>query len=168
MSDIRDKTIIIFNKVIKNKDKIIYLERGIFNNTILWAEKNKYNKMWSDINFSNYYKNKCISLYYNLTCLSDKSHLFEKIESSSNDYIYNIANMSYEELYPEIWNKILKDKEQRDKEQFEPRLNISTDMYKCNKCRKNNCTYYQAQTRGADEPMTTFVTCLHCNNRWKC
>ena len=28
-------------------------------------------------------------------------------------------------------------------------------------------TYTQAQTRSADEPMTTFVTCLDCNHRWK-
>jgi hypothetical protein len=24
------------------------------------------------------------------------------------------------------------------------------------------------QTRSADEPMTTFVTCVNCNNKWKC
>jgi hypothetical protein len=29
------------------------------------------------------------------------------------------------------------------------------------------CRYYQMQTRSADEPMTTFVSCLNCNNRWK-
>ena len=168
MTDIRDKTIKLFNSIIENPDKTKYLETGIFNNTIIWAEKHKYNKLWSDINFYNYYKHKCISLYYNLTCLSEKSCLLDKIKSSSNNDIYNIPNMSYKELYPKIWYKILKEKEQRDKEQFEPRLNISTDMYKCNKCGKNNCTYYQAQTRGADEPMTTFVTCLNCNKKWKC
>ena len=43
-----------------------------------------------------------------------------------------------------------------------------TDEFKCGKCYKRRCTYYQQQTRGADEPMTTFVTCLECGNRWKC
>lgn len=33
----------------------------------------------------------------------------------------------------------------------------STDMFKCSKCGKNQTTYYQMQTRSADEPMTTFV-----------
>lgn len=42
-----------------------------------------------------------------------------------------------------------------------------TDMLKCGKCRKNNCTYNQIQTRSADEPMTTFVLCNECGNRWK-
>lgn len=42
-----------------------------------------------------------------------------------------------------------------------------TDMLKCGKCHKNNCTYNQLQTRSADEPMTTFVLCNNCGNRWK-
>jgi len=43
-----------------------------------------------------------------------------------------------------------------------------SSMFKCRKCKGNNCSYYQMQTRSADEPMTVFVTCLDCNNRWKC
>lgn len=43
----------------------------------------------------------------------------------------------------------------------------STDQFKCGKCKQRKCTYYQLQTRSADEPMTTFVTCVNCNNRWK-
>ena len=42
-----------------------------------------------------------------------------------------------------------------------------TDMFRCGKCKKRNCTYYQMQTRSADEPMTSFITCLSCSNRWK-
>ena len=43
----------------------------------------------------------------------------------------------------------------------------STDAFKCGKCKQRQCTYYQLQTRSADEPMTTFVTCVNCDNRWK-
>jgi len=43
-----------------------------------------------------------------------------------------------------------------------------TDMFRCGKCHQRKCTYYQMQTRSADEPMTTFVTCLNCNNKFKC
>jgi transcription elongation factor S-II len=42
-----------------------------------------------------------------------------------------------------------------------------TDMFQCSRCKQRKCTYRQAQTRSADEPMTTFVTCTVCNNRWK-
>ncbi|XP_064192299.1 transcription elongation factor A protein 3 isoform X3 [Anguilla rostrata] len=43
----------------------------------------------------------------------------------------------------------------------------TTDLLQCAKCRKKNCTYNQVQTRSADEPMTTFVLCNECGNRWK-
>ncbi|XP_036388046.1 transcription elongation factor A protein 2-like [Megalops cyprinoides] len=42
-----------------------------------------------------------------------------------------------------------------------------TDMFICGKCKGKNCTYTQVQTRSADEPMTTFVLCNGCGNRWK-
>lgn len=31
----------------------------------------------------------------------------------------------------------------------------TTDAFQCGKCKKRECTYYQMQTRSADEPMTT-------------
>jgi len=43
----------------------------------------------------------------------------------------------------------------------------TTDQFKCGKCGQRKTIYYQMQTRSADEPMTTFVTCVNCNNRWK-
>ena len=46
-------------------------------------------------------------------------------------------------------------------------VQASTDQFKCGKCKQRKCTYFQLQTRSADEPMTTFVTCVNCNNRWK-
>ncbi|KIP07884.1 hypothetical protein PHLGIDRAFT_35252 [Phlebiopsis gigantea 11061_1 CR5-6] len=42
-----------------------------------------------------------------------------------------------------------------------------TDAFQCGRCKQRKCRYRQAQTRSADEPMTTFVTCTVCNNRWK-
>ena len=33
-------------------------------------------------------------------------------------------------------------------------------FFACRKCRSKNTTYYQQQTRGADEPMTNFCSCI--------
>ncbi|KAJ3105326.1 RNA polymerase II elongation factor [Phlyctochytrium planicorne] len=41
-----------------------------------------------------------------------------------------------------------------------PPQEAETDSFKCGKCGKRKCTYYQKQTRSADEPMTTFVVCI--------
>lgn len=43
----------------------------------------------------------------------------------------------------------------------------TTDQFKCSRCGQRKCTYYQMQTRSADEPMTTYVTCVNCSKRWK-
>jgi transcription elongation factor S-II len=43
---------------------------------------------------------------------------------------------------------------------------ISTQLT-CGKCGQKKVSYTQAQTRSADEPMTTFCTCMNCGNRWK-
>ena len=43
-----------------------------------------------------------------------------------------------------------------------------TGIFVCRKCKSRKTTYYQLQTRSADEPMTTYVTCIGCGNKWKC
>ena len=43
----------------------------------------------------------------------------------------------------------------------------ASGMFQCGKCKGTKTTYFQMQTRSADEPMTTFVTCLQCKNKWK-
>eukprot|EP00191_Tetraselmis_sp_GSL018_P020298 CAMPEP_0177592068 /NCGR_PEP_ID=MMETSP0419_2-20121207/8351_1 /TAXON_ID=582737 /ORGANISM="Tetraselmis sp., Strain GSL018" /LENGTH=309 /DNA_ID=CAMNT_0019082887 /DNA_START=328 /DNA_END=1254 /DNA_ORIENTATION=+ len=42
----------------------------------------------------------------------------------------------------------------------------TTDQFQCAKCKQRKTRYFQMQTRSADEPMTTFVTCVNCGNRW--
>lgn len=47
----------------------------------------------------------------------------------------------------------------RDKKLFDSAPSAAqqatTDQFQCGKCRQRKCTYYQMQTRSADEPMTT-------------
>ena len=42
-----------------------------------------------------------------------------------------------------------------------------TDTLSCPKCHKREVSFYQAQTRSADEPMTTFCTCQPCGHQWR-
>ena len=55
----------------------------------------------------------------------------------------------------------------KDKLKYELKPEAMTDMFKCNRCGSRSCTYYELQTRSADEPMTQFITCLTCKNHWK-
>ncbi len=42
-----------------------------------------------------------------------------------------------------------------------------SDALTCGKCKQRKVSYTQAQTRSADEPMTTFCECTVCGHRWK-
>jgi len=42
-----------------------------------------------------------------------------------------------------------------------------SDSLECGRCKKKMVSYTQAQTRSADEPMTTFCECMNCGKRWK-
>lgn len=77
------------------------------------------------------------------------------------------ANTSEVDRHPERWAKIIQDILEKDKALYSKKTTASILMY-CSSCkRKTKCDYYQMQTRSADEPMTTFVTCLECDKRWK-
>jgi DNA-directed RNA polymerase subunit M/transcription elongation factor TFIIS len=41
-------------------------------------------------------------------------------------------------------------------------------LFMCGKCKSVKTSYYQLQTRSADEPMTAYITCKSCGHRWKC
>lgn len=80
-----------------------------------------------------------------------------------------LAKMTPEEMASDEMRKIREKfvKEAINDAQLATVQGTKTDLLKCGKCKKRNCTYNQIQTRSADEPMTTFVMCNECGNRWK-
>ncbi|KAE8598770.1 hypothetical protein XENTR_v10016931 [Xenopus tropicalis] len=79
------------------------------------------------------------------------------------------ARMSAEEMASDELKEMRKNltKEAIREHQMARTGGTETDLFTCGKCKKKNCTYTQVQTRSADEPMTTFVFCNECGNRWK-
>ena len=78
-----------------------------------------------------------------------------------------LVNMNYQQLFPENWKELIDEKYRRDKVLYESKKEAMTDMYLCKRCKSRETCYYEVQTRSADEPMTIFITCLNCGNRWK-
>ncbi|KAG8199252.1 hypothetical protein JTE90_003679 [Oedothorax gibbosus] len=80
-----------------------------------------------------------------------------------------IAVMTADEMASEEMKKLRMKftKEAINDHQMAMTSGTKTDLLKCGKCKKSNCTYNQVQTRSADEPMTTFVYCNECGHRWK-
>ena len=78
-----------------------------------------------------------------------------------------VAFMTHHELYPEKWATLIEVKSKRDKNKFEVNMSAATDSFTCRKCKGNQCTYYFQQVRSSDEPMTCYISCILCGNRWK-
>ena len=68
-------------------------------------------------------------------------------------------------LYSQMMQKLkLRDLKREEARRQEENYN---GILKCGKCKSLKTSYFQLQTRSADEPMTTFVTCKGCGHRWK-
>ena len=151
-------------KMVNNKEKLsLNIEKSIYNYTIDISEKKQIIKKWSNPYFVQLYLDKLKQITFNLKNKNLVIKLISKKISSKK-----IAFLTYSELDPDKWNDLISEKSIRLENRYFPKIEASTDNFTCGKCKSNKCTYYQLQTRSADEPMTTFVTCINCGNRWKC
>ena len=135
----------------------------ISNKSLEEATKMTIVKRWDNKLFVIIYLDKFKQIYFTL----QNPEIIEKIKTG----VFISKDMAFktnQELYPEKWDKIIEDKKARLENKYFPKIEASTDNFNCRKCKSNQCTYYQLQTRSADEPMTTYVTCINCGNRWKC
>lgn len=159
-----------------SEDEVASIEKSIFNWTIEYAENNNIVKTWIDKKFANVYINKANHI---LTALIPDSYIY-KNQGSSLDYellinnikhgvidIHNIAKYQPHDLLPEKWNVYIENKNNRDDNVCNSKQLAKTDMFKCSKCKKRECSYYELQVRSADESMTVFITCLNCGHRWR-
>ena len=150
------------NEILEDEKISNNMEKGIFNYSLKEAERHKIVKKWDNKHFVQIYVDRLRSLVLNL-----KSEILEHIKDGSiKPHI--VAFMTHQELAPEKWAKLIEAKSKRDLNKFETNIAAATDTFTCRKCKGNQCTYYQMQTRSADEPMTCYISCCICGNRWKC
>lgn len=149
------------NEKLKNEKASLNLERGIYNYTLKESDTRKIIKKWDNPFFVQIYLSHLKSILINLT---DKW-----IETINNGDIqpHKLAFMTHQELNHDRWKEMIEAKSVRDANKFETNVAASTDTFTCRKCKNNKCTYYQMQTRSADEPMTVYISCTICGNRWK-
>ena len=149
--------------VVGKEDKVaINIEKGIYNYTIDEATRKHLVKKWENIHFVEIYLTRFRTILNNLR---SSPYLQEQIKSKKWKP-HEVAFLSHYEMSPERWEKLIAEKQERDKNIYDVQHKINSE-FKCRRCKSNNCSYYQLQTRSADEPMTTFVSCQECGNRWK-
>ena len=80
--------------------------------------------------------------------------------------IEKIAFLNPQEINSAHWKKYLDKQNATDEFLYSRTVGIRTTEHKCGRCKAKDCTYYQLQVRCSDEPMTTFINCLNCGNKW--
>ena len=126
-------------------------------------------KSWNDKFFKRIYLSKCRSIIFNLKNVNNpifKLHVLNG-KISLNDIPY----LSSQDIFPSMWEPIIQKQitqEQKSLKNANDILETAVEgMYTCSKCKCKKITYFELQTRSADEPMTIYFTCLNCEHRWK-
>jgi DNA-directed RNA polymerase subunit M/transcription elongation factor TFIIS len=146
-----------------NEEKIsTNIEKAIFNYAIKESGQRKIIKKWENPYFVQLYLDRLRTIFTNI----DYPEIIRQIyscELSTQNFVF----MTHQEMNPERWSELIQQKIKRDASKFNTNIEASTDMFTCKKCKSKKCTYYELQTRSADEPATIFITCLDCGKHWK-
>lgn len=143
-------------------------EIGIYNETIDFANANRIPLSWASEHFMEAYLAKARSVFANMYSDSyiKNVSLMERLKDAEF-FPHEIASMSREHVFPERWREIRERQDRVLQSAYENTEVAMSDQITCGKCKKRKVSYYEKQTRGADEAGTIFYTCLVCGNKWK-
>ena len=157
------------NNLIKNKYLTENLEKGIYNYAIKTARERFIVRKWDNHLFVVIYIDKFKSIYFNLNKKNSiKNASLLKLLKTKKIKPQDIPFMKHHQMFKEKWEELIQAKIERDTNATKVDYSATTDEFTCFKCKSNQCRYYNLQTRSADEPETTFVSCIGCGNGWKC
>jgi transcription elongation factor S-II len=90
------------------------------------------------------------------------------IENVNNGNISpeKLTTLTPQDMHQERWLTLI-EKKMLDIERMTKDPEATTDMFTCNRCHRNKCTYFQRQDRSADEPATIHITCCYCGKKWR-
>ena len=149
----------ILNNKLHNDSTTLIIENGMYNYTIQECTNRKIIKKWNNPFFVELYISKFKSLMANI----DTEHVQLRIQQDP----YKIAYLTHQEMNPTIWKSLIEKHQKIAESMLTNKLTANTTSFKCYRCDSKNCSYYQMQIRSADEPMTSFVTCIDCDNHWR-
>jgi len=138
------------------------IEKGVFNYTIQECTFRKLVKKWENPAFVQIYLDRLRTVFNNIHSQTVQDGLI-----SGDITPQQIAFMTHQEYEPEKWRTLIDKKTKRDASKYDKKVGASTAMFTCSRCKSKNCTYYEMQTRSADEPATIFITCLNCDKHWR-
>ena len=144
------------------------LERSIYNACITEAHTRHVTCNWKNSLFQHIYQTKVRHIIGNLIPSSyvQNTKLLDELKSGKYD-LETLCALDTYTICNERWRDFIHRRTQKEKRQLEGNKAMATDQFYCTHCHKRECTYYEMQTRSADEPMTIFIQCLNCAKQWR-
>jgi DNA-directed RNA polymerase subunit M/transcription elongation factor TFIIS len=149
-------------------EEINMFERCIYNGAVNSAIQRHVGKSWSHPPFVELYSRyaKHIAANFHPKSYVGNTELFDRYKAGEITF-KDISAMDTYQLFEGRWMESFAQQQVREKRQLEGNKAMATDRFLCMRCHKRECTYYELQTRSADEPMTIFITCLNCGKHWR-
>ena len=165
--DIRKKAINMLDAVVCHAQTSKYLEAATWNYTVNFCVARNLTLKWDNLSFRNTYTQKILSVRHSVRLRPDMLTKMISGEKSVTEFV----NAKPWEIYPEKWEKAFERAAKialrnSDVSSLNPG-DMPDSILTCGKCKSKKCSYYELQTRSADEPMTVFAKCHECNTRWK-
>lgn len=143
-------------------------ERCIYNGAVHSSIQRHVGKSWAHQPFIELYSRyaKHITANFHPKSYVGNTELYERYKAGEVTF-EDISKMDTYQLFEGRWTESFEQQQVREKRQLEGNKAMATDRFSCGRCYKRECTYYELQTRSADEPMTIFITCLNCGKHWR-
>lgn len=147
--------------------KSINLERGLFNCAIdMYGHGSNNIRTWNEL-FYQLYMLRVITIYRNLNPENSLKNLYLIKQFINNDFNeFELCTFTPEQLFPDKAAE-LQHTYKTEIEVYGLDQNVEDGILKCGKCKSYKTTYYEMQTRSADEPTSKFCTCHNCGNKWR-
>ena len=146
---------------------VINLEKNILNYITDRSREIGQTPAWDNHKFATMYKQKFLQLQYNLK----NSPVLKGWITDKRIKTKDVITLGPQDLWPNgPYAKTMEDRivKEMQKAYLANEAKNQEGFFTCNRCKSKKTTYYELQTRSADEPMTVFVTCHNCGKHWKC
>lgn len=165
-ADIRARSAEMLKAVVDDANTARLLERAAWNHAVMFCKRKEQALNWDNSAFRNAYTQKVLGVRYIAREKPDVLKKYMELDPTLKSFV----NAKPHELWPEKWAQAFEDAARKalrftDASAMDPKL-MPDGILKC-RCGSMKTSYYEMQTRSADEPMTVFARCYTCNAKWK-
>jgi len=153
----RSKTVYELANILLNINLALNIEASIYESTLLYC----FNECLVTNLIPATYNDKMYSILYDLNPSVNK-YLTTELGVSINPQ--QVGFLTPTEINPQHWEYLMKKAETKERKRKEI---ATSNAYTCPRCKEKKCQVIDLQTRSLDEPITRYITCLHCYHRFK-